>query len=104
MHPRSDVGHELRKPEVAVVLLRASGEHSADNVRTWRSRRRNGMQRRRMNHAQRSELLEEAVHAKKNAFARFSNYAVGSAVLTKRGRVYRGRNIENTSYGLTVCA
>lgn len=57
-----------------------------------------------MNESQRSELLEEAGLAKKNAFAPFSNYAVGSAVLTKGGRVYRGCNIENSSYGLTMCA
>ena len=57
-----------------------------------------------MTESQKAKLIEEAVEAKKNAFAPFSNYAVGSAVRTKDGRVYRGCNIENSSYGLTMCA
>ena len=52
----------------------------------------------------RTRLLSEATEAKKNAVAPFSRYSVGAAVQTSEGRIYRGCNIENSSYGLTMCA
>ena len=48
--------------------------------------------------------LEEAREAGLNAHAPFSQYFVGSVVITESGRVYKGCNVENASYGLTMCA
>jgi len=49
-------------------------------------------------------LLKHAVKALKNAYAPYSKYKVGAAVLTADGVVYAGCNIENSSHGLTLCA
>ncbi len=49
-------------------------------------------------------LVAEAKAARANAHAPYSKYRVGAAVLSKSGRVYRGCNVENASYGLTLCA
>ncbi len=50
------------------------------------------------------ELLESAQEASGRAYAPFSNFCVGAAVLTSDGRVFLGCNVENSSYGLTNCA
>ncbi|MBI2213007.1 MAG: cytidine deaminase [Acidobacteria bacterium] len=49
-------------------------------------------------------LIEEARLGRDNASAPFSKYKVGAALLTTDGRVYRGCNVENCTYALTVCA
>ena len=51
-----------------------------------------------------SSLFELAQAASSNAYAPFSHYRVGAALLTKGGRVYTGVNIENSSFGATICA
>ena len=51
-----------------------------------------------------AHLLRAARGAAKNAYAPFSKFKVGAAVLTANGRIFAGCNIENSSYGLTVCA
>ena len=57
-----------------------------------------------MKAAQHSELISAAKKARENAQAPFSNFKVGAALRTRDGRVYTGCNIENSTYGLTVCA
>ncbi len=49
-------------------------------------------------------LVEAARHARRCAYAPYSHFAVGAAVLTRSGKVVTGCNIENASFGLTVCA
>jgi len=49
-------------------------------------------------------LLEAAKDGMKNAYVPYSNFKVGAAVLTKDGKIYKGCNIENSSYGATNCA
>lgn len=51
-----------------------------------------------------SELIKFAVEARKKAYCPYSNFAVGASVLTSDGKIFCGANIENASYGLTVCA
>lgn len=49
-------------------------------------------------------LIAQAIEARKKAYAPYSNFQVGAAVLTKNNEVFLGCNIENASYGLTNCA
>ncbi len=51
-----------------------------------------------------NELIKLAAEARGRAVAPFSNFKVGAALLTNDGEVFTGCNIENASYGLTMCA
>lgn len=50
------------------------------------------------------ELMNNAKEAAKNSYSPFSRFAVGAAVITPSGKIYRGCNVENSSFGLTNCA
>lgn len=50
------------------------------------------------------ELVEMAKNAMKNAYAPYSNFFVGAALVTESGNIYTGCNIENSSYGGSICA
>ncbi len=49
-------------------------------------------------------LIQAASAAREKAYAPYSGFKVGAAVLTKNGKIFSGCNIENASYGLTNCA
>ncbi len=54
------------------------------------------------------KLLEEAfklaLKVRENAYAPYSNFKVGAVLVTKEGKMFAGCNVENVSYGLTICA
>lgn len=49
-------------------------------------------------------LAQTAIDAKKNALPIYSNFHVGSALLTAENKIYTGCNVESSSYSLTICA
>lgn len=49
-------------------------------------------------------LIREALEARRYSYCKYSNFAVGAALLCKNGRIYRGCNVENAAYGPTNCA
>jgi cytidine deaminase len=51
-----------------------------------------------------TRLIETAITAQKGAYCPYSRYRVGAAVLTETGRIFSGANVENASYGLSICA
>jgi cytidine deaminase len=49
-------------------------------------------------------LIEKAFIAKEKAYAPYSKFRVGAVLVTKDGKIYEGANVENASYGLSMCA
>ena len=56
------------------------------------------------NAQQKKELIKLAVAAQQFAHAPYSNYQVGAALLAESGKIFTGCNVENASYGLSICA
>lgn len=50
------------------------------------------------------ELIEKAKQARQYAYAPYSNFRVGAAIATENGIIFTGVNVENSSFGLTICA
>jgi cytidine deaminase len=57
-----------------------------------------------MTPADRDELVRAALDAQQRAFCPYSNFPVGAALRTASGRIFEGVNVENASFGLTICA
>jgi cytidine deaminase len=57
-----------------------------------------------LNESKVDELISQAKQAQDRAYAPYSKYKVGAAILTQSGRIFQGANIENASYGATICA
>jgi cytidine deaminase len=57
-----------------------------------------------MNSSDRDELIRAALDAQQRAFCPYSDFPVGAALRTANGAIYQGVNVENASYGLTICA
>lgn len=53
---------------------------------------------------QRAALIEAAIGVRERAYAPYSNYSVGAALLLEDGSIVTGVNVENASYGLAICA
>lgn len=53
---------------------------------------------------EKEKLLLAALEAKENSYAPYSNFHVGAALISENGNIYSGCNVENSSYGLTICA
>ena len=53
---------------------------------------------------QRTALIQAAIEVRQQAYAPYSNYPVGAALLMEDGKIVTGVNVENSSYGLTICA
>ncbi len=50
------------------------------------------------------DLIQKAKEAREKSYSPYSHFKVGAALKTKSGKIYTGTNVENASYGLTVCA
>jgi len=50
------------------------------------------------------ELINEAILAKEESYSPYSKFRVGAALLGASGKIYRGCNVENASFGATICA
>lgn len=57
-----------------------------------------------LNHPREAELFAVALNVRENAYAPWSRFRVGAAILTGSGKIFGGCNVENASFSLTCCA
>ncbi len=57
-----------------------------------------------MNKKIRSQLIQRAIEAKQTSYSPYSKFRVGASILTSDGEIFSGCNVENSSYGLAICA
>ena len=57
-----------------------------------------------INDTRRQETIDAARAVREHAYAPYSEYTVGAAILTRSGEIFGGVNVENASYGVTICA
>jgi cytidine deaminase len=57
-----------------------------------------------MTDSERKALIDAALEAQQRAYCPYSKFPVGAALRTASGKIYRGVNVENASFGLTICA
>jgi len=74
------------------------------NISQTESQAGQNMGKKKLPAGSRTRLLAAARKAMKNAYAPFSRFEVGAAILTANGDVFSGCNVENSSYGMTNCA
>ena len=53
---------------------------------------------------QKKLLIDKAIEARENSYSPYSNFCVGAALMTRDGEIIPGTNVENASYGATICA
>jgi cytidine deaminase len=57
-----------------------------------------------LTHDERQRLFDAATRVREHAYAQYSGFLVGAALLDGQGRIFTGCNVENASFGLTICA
>ena len=57
-----------------------------------------------LNDSQKKQLIDKALEARENSYSPYSDYSVGAALMTSDGEIILGTNVENASYGATICA
>jgi cytidine deaminase len=84
-----------KTPRRAKATTRAGGTRTKSAAKTGSAR---------VEPAILDRLVQEAKAVRENAYAPFSRYRVGAAIMTRAGNVYRGCNVENSTFGATICA